>query len=172
MPSSQSDDEEESMLSEAIPEVLGQQVEPSRASETSGELQNPPKSSERIQQEASETDRVEPESDGFGPGTFEATFAENTVGADSDSSDSSSSSESSSESASEIFEAFAKKTANKTVETPDLFKIRGGKYHLRSSKSSSHFKCGVFISRNAEHRPGAHFMNPKCARCFKIDRRL
>ena len=83
---------------------------------------------------------------------------------------SSSDESSSSSDESQAFESLA----NSIDEAPpptyqDLWKVKGGNYHMGSSSSELHFKCEVKISHSATrviHAP--RFLAPKCKRCFGI----
>ena len=50
----------------------------------------------------------------------------------------------------------------------NLFKVRGGKYHLCSANSESHFICGAKITPRASRQvTSPAFFSPKCPKCFK-----
>ena len=90
------------------------------------------------------------------------------------SSSSSSSDSSSSEAHSETFEklmrspglgASASCSEAPVIENP--FKVRGGKYHLCSANSETHFACGTRITPRASRQiTSPAFFSPKCPRCF------
>ena len=50
----------------------------------------------------------------------------------------------------------------------NLFKVRGGKYHIGSANSESHFICGAKITPRASRQvTSPAFFSPKCPKCFK-----
>ena len=88
-----------------------------------------------------------------------------------ESSDSSSSSSSSSDAESTVFEdmAVACNLGNSEDEAvkSGLWKVKGGKFHLASTKSDLHFKCGIRISTSASRLiTSPRFLAPRCQRCF------
>ena len=84
----------------------------------------------------------------------------------SDSSSTSSSTDSSGES--DVFEQISTNIAGSNHdESAGLWKVKRGKYHLESSKSGLHFKCGVKIGFNASRIVKTpNFLSPTCMRCF------
>jgi len=91
----------------------------------------------------------------------------------SDQSSSSSSSDSSSSAPSETFERLmspAVQGASASQDAPvmqNLFKVRGGKYHLGSVNSETHFICGTKVTPRASRQiTSPAFFSPKCTRCF------
>jgi hypothetical protein len=81
---------------------------------------------------------------------------------------SSSSSDSDSESESAVLEKLAGACdlqAHPAVE--DLWKVKGGSYHIGSSKSEVHFRCGTKIGYSATRIiMSPKFMSPRCKQCF------
>ena len=81
-----------------------------------------------------------------------------------------SSSSSSSDESSQAFEDLAAAisvTSAPHQEVGNLWKVRGGCYHLGSEKSDLHLRCGTKISATTSriiHTP--RFLAPKCKRCF------
>ena len=93
----------------------------------------------------------------------------------SDQSSSSSSSDSSSSAQSEAFEELmrppvlgASASSQDVPVMQNLFKVRGGKYHLCSANSEAHFICGASITPRASRQiTSPAFFSPKCPKCFR-----
>jgi hypothetical protein len=82
--------------------------------------------------------------------------------------DDSSSFSTSSDSDSAVYEVLADTCGVEThPSVTDLWKIKGGSYHIGSTKSDLHFKCGVKIGHSATRIvKSPRFMSPRCKRCF------